>query len=104
MDDFKCLLTTLENNNSIERGNKSRCISGNACYHSVQNLMASRFSFNIKIHRTMNFPVVVYGCEIWSLIFREECRLRVYENMAFVILFGSKRGEVTGEWIKLLKL
>jgi hypothetical protein len=27
-----------------------------------------------------NFPVVLYGCETWSLTLREECRLRVFEN------------------------
>jgi hypothetical protein len=48
-------------------------------------------------YRTIIFPVVLYGCETWSLNLREERRLRVVENR----VFGSKRGEVTGEWRKL---
>jgi hypothetical protein len=47
-------------------------------------------------------PVVLYGCENWSLTLREERRLRVFENRALRgRIFGPKRGEVTGEWRKL---
>ena len=46
-------------------------------------------------------PVVLYGCETWSLTLREERRLRVFENRALGRIFGLKRDEVTGEWIKL---
>ena len=46
-------------------------------------------------------PVVLYECETWSLTLREECRLRVFENMVFRIIFGPKRDEGTGEWRKL---
>ena len=45
--------------------------------------------------------VVVYGCETWSLILREECRLRVFENRVLRRVFGPKRDEVTGKWRKL---
>ena len=45
--------------------------------------------------------VVLYGCEIWSLIFREERRLRVFENRVLRRIFGPKRDEITGEWRKL---
>jgi hypothetical protein len=45
--------------------------------------------------------VVPYGCEIWSLILREEHRLRVFENRMLRKIFGLKRDEVTGEWRKL---
>jgi hypothetical protein len=66
----------------------------NACYHSVQNLMSSSFlSKNIKIeilvYRTIILPVVVYGCEVWSLSLREERRLRVFEGRVLRI-FGPK--------------
>ena len=44
---------------------------------------------------------VLYGCEIWSLTLREECRLRVFENRVLRRIFGLKRDEVTGEWRKL---
>jgi hypothetical protein len=46
-------------------------------------------------------PVVLYGCETWSIILREECRLRVFENRVLRRIFGPKRDEVTGEWRKL---
>jgi len=46
-------------------------------------------------------PVVLYGCETWSLTLREERRLRVFENRVFRRLFGPKRDDVTGEWRKL---
>jgi len=46
-------------------------------------------------------PVVLYGCETWSLTLREERRLRVFENRMLRGIFGPKRDEVTGEWRKL---
>ena len=46
-------------------------------------------------------PVVLYGCETWSLTLREENRLRVFQNRALRGIFGSKRDKVTGEWRKL---
>jgi len=46
-------------------------------------------------------PVVLYGCETWSLTLREERRLRVFENWLLKIIFGPRRDEVTGEWRKL---
>jgi hypothetical protein len=55
----------------------------------------------IKIYRTIILPVVLYGCETWSLTLREERRLRVFENRVVRKVFGPKRDEVTGEWRKL---
>jgi hypothetical protein len=57
--------------------------SGNACYHSVQSLLSSRLlsrNVKVKIYKTIILPVVLYGCETWSLTLREEHRLRVFEN------------------------
>jgi hypothetical protein len=54
-----------------------------------------------KIYRTIILPVVLYGCEIWSLTLREEHRLRVFENRVLRRIFGPKRDEVTGEWRRL---
>jgi hypothetical protein len=51
----------------------------NACYYSVQNLLSSTLlskNLKIKIYRTIILPVVLYGCEAWSLTLREECRLK----------------------------
>jgi hypothetical protein len=55
----------------------------------------------IKIYRTIILPVVLYGCETWSLILREECRLRVFENRVLRRIFGPKRDKVTGKWRRL---
>ena len=96
--------TTLTNQNSIQEEIKSRLNSGNACYYSVQNLLSSRLlskNVKIKIYRTIILPVVLYGCETWSLTLRKERRLRVFENRVLRRVFGSKRDEVTGEWRKL---
>ena len=46
-------------------------------------------------------PVVLYGCETWLLTFREDRRLRVFENRVLRRIFGPKRDEVTREWRKL---
>ena len=55
----------------------------------------------IKIHRTKMLPLVLHGCETWSLTLRKERRLRVFENRVLRKMFGPKRDEVTGEWRKL---
>jgi hypothetical protein len=55
----------------------------------------------IKIHRTIILPVVLYGCETWSFILREEHRLRVFENRVLRGIFGPERDGVTGEWRRL---
>jgi hypothetical protein len=57
----------------------------------------------IKIFRTIILPAVLYRCETWSLILREECRVRVFENRVLRRLFERKRDEVTGEWRRLHK-
>jgi len=46
-------------------------------------------------------PVVLYGCETWSLTLREEKKLRVFENMVLRRGFGPGKDEVTGEWRRL---
>jgi hypothetical protein len=46
--------------------------------------------------------IIQYGCENWSLILREEHRLRVFENREPRKIFGQKRDEVKGGWRKLL--
>jgi len=97
-------IATLTNQNSIAEEIKSRLRSGNACYHSVQNLLSFRLLFKnlkIKIFRTIILPVVLYGCETWSLTRREERKLRVFENMVLKKIFGPRRDEVTGEWRRL---
>ena len=100
VEEFKYLGTTLTNQNSIAEEIKSRLKSGNACYHSVQNLLSPRLlsrNLKIKIYRTIILPVVLCGCETWSLTLREERKLRVFENMVLRRIFGPRRDEVTGE-------
>jgi hypothetical protein len=68
MKQFSYLGTTLTNRNSIHEVINSRLKSGNDCYHSVQNLLSSSLlskNVNIKVYRTIIFPVVSYGGETW---------------------------------------
>ena len=102
VEEFKYLGTL--NQHSIQEEIKSKLKPGNACYYSVQNLLSSSWlSKNLKIknYRTIILPVVLYGCETWSLTLREERRMRVFENWVMRI-FGPKRDEVTGDWKKKL--
>jgi hypothetical protein len=101
---LKYLGTTVTNQNLIQEEIKRRLNSGNACYHSVQGLLSFRLpKKNVKIrsYKTITFPVVLYGCENWSLTLREEHRLRVLENRVLRRIFGPKRDALTGEWGKL---
>jgi hypothetical protein len=101
---FKYLGTRLTDQNCIHEEIKSGLNSGNACYHSVQSLLSSRLlsrNVKVKIHKTIILPVVLYGCETWSLMLRDEHKLRVFENRVLRRIFVRKRDEVTGEWRKL---
>jgi hypothetical protein len=72
---FKYLGMTLTDQNDIHDEIKNRLNSGNACYHSVQNLLSSSLiskNLKIKIYKTVILPVVLYGCETWSLTLREK--------------------------------
>jgi len=105
MEEFKYLGTASTNKNFIQKDIKSRLKSRNAFYSSAQNLLSSSMlstNIKIKIYRTIILPVVVYRCETWSLTLKEERRLRVSANRVLRRIFGPKRGEVTGEWRKLV--
>jgi hypothetical protein len=70
----------------------------------VQNLLSYRLlskNTKIRVYRTVVLPVVLYGCETWSLTLREEQRLKVFENRVLRRIFGPKRDEATGEWRRL---
>jgi hypothetical protein len=84
---------TQRNKTPYHEGIKSRLKSGNACYHSVQNILSSNLiptNMEIKIYRTVILSVVLYGCETWSLTLREESRLRVFGNRVLRRIFGGR--------------
>jgi hypothetical protein len=100
---FKYLGTTLTGQNCVDERIKIRLNSGNACYHSIQSLLSSRLlsrNVKVKIYKTIILPVVLYGCETWSLTLREGYRLRVFENRALRRIFRPKMDEIKGEWRK----
>jgi hypothetical protein len=93
-EEFTYLGTTLTHQNSIQAEIKSRLKLGNACYYSVQNLLSSRLllkNVKIKIYRNIILPVVLYGCEAWSLTVREELRLKLFGNRVLRRVFGPER-------------
>ena len=57
--------------------------------------------WNILKYRTIILPVVLYGCQAWSLILRKKHRLRLFENRVLRKIFDPKRDEVIGEWRRL---
>jgi hypothetical protein len=88
----------------IQEEIKRRLNSGNACYHSVQNLLSSRLllkNVKVRIYKTIILPVVLYGCGNWSLTLREELRLRMVENRVFRRIFRPERKEMIGGRRKL---
>jgi hypothetical protein len=83
MAKFKYVGTTLTNKNDIHDEIKSKLNSGNACYHSVQNILSSHLiskKLKIKIYKTVILSFVLYGCKTWCITSREEHRLRGFEN------------------------
>ncbi|KAJ4442236.1 hypothetical protein ANN_12102 [Periplaneta americana] len=66
----------------------------------VQGCLLSK-NLKVRIYKTVTLPVVLYGCETWTLTLREEHSLRVFENKVLRKIFGAKRDEVTEEWTKL---
>jgi hypothetical protein len=96
---LRYLGTTVMNQNLIQEEIKRRLNSGNACCHSVQNLLSPHLlSKNVKIrmHKTIILPMVLYGCETCSLTLKEEHRMRVFESRVLRRIFGPKR--MTGDW------
>jgi hypothetical protein len=68
MAQFKYLETTVTNQNMIQEEIKWRLNSGNACYHSIQNVLSSRLlskKVKIRINRAIILPMVLYECKTW---------------------------------------
>jgi hypothetical protein len=104
---FKYLGTTVKNQNLIQKENNRRHNSGNACYHSVQNLFSSRLlsiNVKIKIYKTIIMSVVLYGRGTWSLTLREQhtSRLKMFENKVLRRILGPKKDELAGGWMKCI--
>ena len=74
--------------------NPNPCVLG-----SILIMFLSK-NLKIKIYKTITLPVVLYGCEAWSLALREESRLRVFENRILRRIPRAKRIE-NGEWRRL---
>ncbi|KAJ4435328.1 hypothetical protein ANN_17938 [Periplaneta americana] len=104
VEKFKYLGATVTNVNDTREEIKHRINMGNACYYSVEKLLSSSLlskNLKVRIYKTVILPVVLYGCETWTLTLREEHRLRMFENKVLRKIFGVKGDEVTGEWRKL---
>ncbi|KAJ4441696.1 hypothetical protein ANN_11554 [Periplaneta americana] len=104
VEKLKYLGATVTNINDTREEIKRRINMGNACYYSVEKLLSSSLlskNLKVRIYKTVILPVLLYGCETWTLTLREEHRLRVFENKVLRKIFGAKRDEVTGEWRKL---
>jgi hypothetical protein len=48
-----------------------------------------QITYSFRIYKTIILPVVLYGCETWSLTLREEHRLKVFENRVLRRIFGT---------------
>jgi len=83
----------------LEKNEVKKCLLSFVAFSCVSHFVVQNMKF--KIYKIIILPVVLYGCETWSLTLREERNLRVFENRAFRRIFGPKGGEVTGEWRKL---
>jgi hypothetical protein len=85
---FKYLGTTLANQNLFWKKIKRRLNSGNACYHSVQNLLCSRLlskNLKIKIYKTIILPVVLYGCETWLIYGAVMMQWTIFQSSCYSI-------------------
>ena len=70
----------------------------------VSNVYLARLlskNLKIKIYRNIILPVVLYGCEPWLLTLQEERKLKMFENMVLRRIFGLRKDEVLGEWMRL---
>jgi hypothetical protein len=86
---------------SVQEDIKNRLNSGNACDHSVQNLLSSCLlskNLKTKIYKIIILSAVLYGCEIWSITFREEHRSMVFGNKLPGKISEPTRQEVVGHW------
>ena len=94
MEKFKYLGVTVTNTNDIREEIKHRINMGNVCYYSLEKILSSHLlskKLKVNTYKTLISPVVLYGCETWSLTLRQEHRLRVFESKVLRKIFGAKR-------------
>jgi hypothetical protein len=104
MTGFHAVATDLLYSNCNCNKNKSIIYNNNRFYTEIwykNDFTYETMKQNFASLHTYILPVVLYGCETWSVTLREEHRLRVFENRVLRKIFGPKRDEVTGEWRKL---
>ena len=68
------------------------------CITATLIIAASSKNIKLKIYKTVILPVILYGCETWTLTLRRETRLRVFDNKVLRKIFEPKRDEDIGEW------
>jgi hypothetical protein len=96
---FRYFEMTVTNQNLIQEKIKRKLNLGNACYHSIYNLLSSRLlskNIKIRIHKIIILHVDLCGCETWSLTLREEYRLKVFENRMLRRILRLKRDTIIG--------
>ena len=95
VEKFKYLgLTVTKNTDDIREQIIRRINMGNVYYYSLEKILSSRLlsrKLKVNTYKTIIIPVVLYGCETWSLAWRGKHRLRVFENKVLRKLFGAKR-------------
>jgi hypothetical protein len=97
---FSLVIRNSEPEGTVKRNNKAVNDASVSDFLSCIDRLLPK-NLKIKIYRTIILPVVLYGCEAWSLTLREERRLKVFQNRVLRRVFWPKRDEVTGEWRKL---
>ncbi|KAJ4445495.1 hypothetical protein ANN_07303 [Periplaneta americana] len=93
VEKFKYLGATVTNINDTREEIKHRINMGNACYYSVEKLLSSSLlskNLKVRIYKTVILPVLLYGCETWTLTLREEHRFRVFENKLEKVIWDVK--------------
>ncbi|KAJ4434242.1 hypothetical protein ANN_22791 [Periplaneta americana] len=101
VEKFKYLGATVTNINDTREEIKHRINMGNACYYSVEKLLSSSLlskNLKVRIYKRVILPVLLYGCETWTLTLREERRFRVFENKGHGIYSYSDGSWYQGEW------
>jgi len=91
---FRYFVITLTNQHCIHEEIKTKLKLGAVCYHSAQNILSCSLpskNIKIKIYRSIILPVILYGCETWSLTSREKHKRRVFENRVLRKIFGPNR-------------